>query len=279
MLKILKWVGISAAAVVLLAFAVLYGGSEIILRQRVEVPLPVIRASTDPGAVARGARIGMIYGCAGCHEAGLTGQEWFSKPLEGRLYTANLTRAIPHYSDAQLARAIRGGVRADGSALWEMPSEAWTDVTDAEMADLLAWLRSHPPTGEETPRMTLGPLGRLALLMGELKPTTTHMADARLKPAFDGGLPVARGRYMAKAACAECHGSDLKGRPGFTPDLLMGAAYDLPLFTRLMRTGVGMDDKEHGLMTEVARGRLVHMTDQEIADLHAYLTARAEVAT
>jgi cytochrome c553 len=53
--------------------------------------------------------------------------------------------------------------------------------------------------------------------------------------------------------------------------------YGLPEFTRLLRTGIGPDGKEHGLMTAVSKDRLRHLSDQEIADLHAYLVARAKL--
>jgi hypothetical protein len=54
-------------------------------------------------------------------------------------------------------------------------------------------------------------------------------------------------------------------------------SYDLPEFTRLLRTGIGVDGKEHGLMSEVAKARFRHFTDEEIAGLHAYLVARANL--
>jgi hypothetical protein len=43
-----------------------------------------------------------------------------------------------------------------------------------------------------------------------------------------------------------------------------------------MRTGVAMDGKTKGLMSEVARENFTSFTDEDIAALHAYLTARAE---
>ena len=55
------------------------------------------------------------------------------------------------------------------------------------------------------------------------------------------------------------------------------SSYGLPEFTRPLRTGIGADGNEHGLMTEVARARFHLLTDQEIADLHAYLIARAQL--
>jgi len=264
------------ASLIAVAVMGLYTVSDIMMQRRDHPALPTIHASTGPTAVARGERLARLYGCTGCHADTLQGQEWQTDFLTGRLYTANLTRAMPHYSDAELARAIREGVKPDGSALWGMPSESWIATTDAEMADLLAWLRTHPPKGESTPTPTLGPLSRLKLVLGHMKSSHGYVVESRALPSFDAGPQFARGRHLAATVCSECHRSNLKGDPGWTPDLTIAAAYDRPLFIRLMRTGIGMDGKEHGLMTEVSRDRLVHFTDQEIAELHAYLTARAE---
>lgn len=263
--------GAFVAGLIVLGFA-----SDAILNSKDHPPLIPITASTGPEAVARGQHLATIYGCMGCHGETLQGQEWFDQPLEGALDAANLTRAMPHYTDAELARAIRAGVRPDGSALWDMPSEGWIETTDAEVADLIAWLRMHPPAGEPSQRLRVTFLGRIAVLMGRIKPTARHVAEARANPAFDAGPAFARGRHLAATVCSECHGSNLKGRPGDTPDLLMAAAYDDVHFRRLMKTGIGMGGQELGLMTVVARSRFSHLSDQDVTDLHAYLTARAE---
>jgi mono/diheme cytochrome c family protein len=275
-MKIFRWVLIGLAVLGVLAVVVLYGWSEIIIRHRPETPMPTIVAASDPGAVARGAYIGRVSGCDGCHHRNLQGGEWASDFWMGSVHTANLTRVVPGYTDSQLARAIRAGVRADGSQLWSMPSESWIHLTDAETSDLIAWLRTHPPAGPVRPRETFGPLGRLKIILGEGRPTPSYVAEARTKPAFDAGPEFARGRHIAETVCAECHRSDLKGEAGDTPDLLIGASYDLAGFTRLMRTGVAMDGKDKGLMSEVAKENFSTFTDADIAALHGYLTARAE---
>lgn len=277
MQKIVKWALIAALGLIVLAFAVVYGGSEIIIRSKPETPMPTIVAASDPGAVSRGAYIGRVSGCDGCHERNLQGGEWHSSGFwNSRLYTANLTRVVPRYTDSQLARAIRSGVRADGTKLWSMPSETWTTMTDAEVADVIAWLRTHPAAGPERPRESFGPLGRLKILLGMTKSVPQWVTEAKANRALDAGPPFARGRHLAMTVCGECHGSDLKGRPGFTPDLLIAASYDLPGFTKLMRTGVAMDGKTKGLMSEVSRENFTSFTDADIAALHTYLTARAE---
>ena len=53
----------------------------------------------------------------------------------------------------------------------------------------------------------------------------------------------------------------------------MGQAYSLTDFQTLLRTGKAMGGRELGTMSSVARGDLSHMTDSEIASLHAYLNA------
>ena len=94
----------------------------------------------------------------------------------------------------------------------------------------------------------------------------------------------------AALTCAECHAPDLSGgdRPHAdfntslgegvpaTPDLAIAAAYDRAAFTRLLRTGLPPSGRDLGLMSAVARDDFRHLTDKEIAALHAYLRARAE---
>lgn len=239
-------------------------------------PLPAVTAATDAGAVARGERLSILYGCSGCHGESLQGGYVWDEPGVATVHASNLTRSIWAYDDAELVRAVRGGVRHDGRALWAMPSESWVEATDAEMADLLAFLRSHQPAGEPKPSPVMTLRGRWQLLTGELRLSPAYVADARTAPAVDLGADYAAGRHLALTVCSECHGSSLEGHDGFTPDLTLAASYDLAGFARLMRTGQPIDDRDLGLMTAASRERFSHLTDAEIGALHAYLVARAE---
>lgn len=49
-------------------------------------------------------------------------------------------------------------------------------------------------------------------------------------------------------------------------------AYNEADFIRLMREGVPSSGAELPMMGPVARGRFVHWSDQEIADIYAYLS-------
>jgi cytochrome c553 len=167
------------------------------------------RVSADP--LEHGARMARVLGCRGCHKDDLTGGPWSEDPEVAILFTSNLTRALPHYSDAQLVRAIREGVRNDGSPLWEMPSEIFTELADEDLTPLIRWLRTVPPAGEAHPRMVVGPAGRREIASGELRPAPEVVRTSR----GQGPPPVAGGhdwaRYMIRATCAECHRLDLSG--------------------------------------------------------------------
>lgn len=232
------------------------------------------------GAVAHGERLARVLGCRGCHGDDLTGRPWIEDSEVAILFTSNLTRAVPAYSDAALAQTIRNGARPDGSPLWDMPSSLFTDLADADMAALIAYLRTVPPSGQTHPRIVIGPEGRREIEAGTIRPEPAVVQSSRGKgpPPLDGRHDWAR--YMIRATCSECHGLDLaghegrEGRPG-PPDLLVAGGYSREQLRHLLRTGAPPDGRRLGLMADVARGRFAHMTPREIDAIYDYLAARA----
>ena len=242
-------------------------------------PVQFQRLSTDP--VAHGERLAVVLGCKGCHGADLTGEDW-SEPGFGGLWTANLTRAVPGYTDAQLAQVIRGGARPDRE-LWVMPSHLFTQLSADEMSALVAYLRSRPPSGEIHPAPTFEEGARREVAAGKLISSQAQVRKEGAAWPPDAGAEHALGRHIVRATCAECHGLDLRGgRPdpkaAPRPDLRMAAAYEPEQFRRLLRTGKAAGEREVGLMSEVARGRYRRLTDAEVDAIHGYLKTVAEVA-
>ena len=278
MKAVLKWAGYGLAGVAGVAVLVIGGGlaaSEIILRTPQAKPALSIAAATSTEAVARGRKIATVQGCVDCHGANLQGQMFDDIPGVVKLYASNLTLAVAKQSDADLDRAIRHGVGADGRALWVMPSSAFAHLSDAETADLIAYLRSVPPQGPAQPRVQVGPLGRVGVLLGQFK-SEPAIIKAHENPALpDLGPQYAAGREVARA-CVECHGPALKGGgPLKSPDLTIAAAYDDEDFARLLHTGIAAGNRKVGLMTESAKIRFGALTPEEVAALHGYLKARA----
>ncbi len=113
----------------------------------------------------------------------------------------------------------------------------------------------------------------------KLKPAITYVAGERRKTPADAGPTHSAARHLAGIVCAECHGGDLKGNgwDSGAPDLIVVASYGVPELTRLLRTGIGVDGRERGLMSRVAKDRLYRLSDRQITELHAYLVERAQL--
>jgi|SRR5690606_11268289 mono/diheme cytochrome c family protein len=122
--------------------------------------------------VKRGEYLASIMDCGGCHTPGaMTGKPDLAHPLTGGdvgfeipglgiFYPPNLT---PHpesglgaWSEADIVRAVRQGIRPDGRELAPiMPWRSYQALTDEDAAALAAYLKSLPPSPTKVP----GPLG------------------------------------------------------------------------------------------------------------------------
>jgi len=279
--RLLRWIGIAIGSLVglaILAYAAVYVLSERILGRTYDVPSVTLTIPTDPDSVREGSRLAAIRGCLDCHGSKGQGQVMFDDPKIARLVAPNLTDAARRYSDAQLAIIIRNGVRPDGRSLMVMPAEAFNTLTDADLGRIIAFLRSLPPVPGPGPSFSAGPIGRLGLATRKFRTAAQLIADTVPPPkAADPGAE--QGRYLARTICAGCHGTSLRGEsnPDFTsPDLRIVAAYSPEAFARLLRTGVALGDRNVGVMSQLARDHLSHLTDAEIAALYGYLHAFPE---
>ena len=263
---------------VLVALATIYVSNRRLLQRTYAVVPIAIAADSSPNAAARGKRIADITGCTDCHGADLRGKVFIDEGWwHGRYYASNLTLMAQKYSDADLARIVRDGVRPDGHGVVAMPAFGFCRLTDAEMAAVIAFIRSLPPGGDIQPAHHIGPLDQWDLWTGKVKPAVGYVGSERKMSPVDLGPSHATGQHLAAIACTECHRGDLTGNGWNTgaPDLVVAAAYTREAFTALLRTGEGADGKAHGLMSLVAKDRLHHLSDDDIGALHAYLLERA----
>lgn len=277
-----KTIGLRAlGAALLLASCGTQSANQSSSRSEAEVPLvSFARLSSDP--IVHGERVARVLGCTGCHGDDLTGIDW-SDPGFERLWTSNLTRAVPRYDDASLKRAIRGGRRYDGSELWAMPSHLFTHLADADMSALIAWLRTRAPTGDDRPLPQHGPVAIREIQSGNWRSSAADVrADGARWPP-DTGTTHILARYIVRGTCAECHGLSLEGdrdqdqdRPA--PPLAVVAAYNQEQFQHLLRTGEPIGGRQLRLMSEVARERYSQLTDAEIDAVFQYLQSAARAA-
>jgi len=231
--------------------------------------------------IAHGERLTHILGCRGCHAPTLEGQ-WFNddQPDMGKLYASNLTRVIPTMTDAQLESLLRTGRHPTRGDLWIMPSEIFQRLSDADMKDLIARLRTVTPSGKPTPPPAPSEKAKALMAQGEIKPAAAYMADYRTKLPADLGPQYALGRYIAGATCSECHGAELEGIPDFiphvsTPNLDIAGAYSDAELATLLTTGQGKTKRDLGLMKLVGKEHFSYLTPHERSAVIAYIKARA----
>ena len=277
MKRLLRWIGMalgSVAALAIVAYAVIYLISERILGRTYEIPAVAIAIPTDPAAIAEGRRLAITRGCVGgCHGRQVEGAVMFDQPMIGRVVAPNLTAAVRKYSDAELVGIIRNGVRPGGRSMMVMPAEAFVLLTDEDVGRIIAFLKSLPSVDGPGPSVSLGPLGRIGLAVGQFKTVAQLIADTVPPPAATNEVAT-YGRYLARTTCAQCHGTGLRGdsNPDFTsPSLQVVSAYSPEAFTQLMRAGVALGGRNLPTMSPWAQQHLSQLTDAEIAALYSYL--------
>ena len=277
MRRLLRWAVWSFAALLLLALlavAAVYLASERILRRTYPVGLTAITLPNDSTALVEGGRLARVRGCfGGCHGERFEGKVFFDEPGVARLVAPNLTQAAARWSDPELARIVRHGVRPNGRSVFSMPAHTFSSLSESDLGAILAFLRHAPPEPGLQAELDARWLGRLGLVLGKYRPEAELIPhDSIRPPKATPQEPLAHGRYLARTICTECHGGDLHGAAdGSTPDLRIAAAYSPQTFARLLREGVPLDRRQLGLMGRVARGRFRYLTDVEISDLYQYL--------
>jgi mono/diheme cytochrome c family protein len=114
-------VGFVAAALAFCAYV--YASNQRMLLRVYPVAPVSFAAASGSEAVQRGKALADITGCTDCHGETLQGGA-FGEPdwLHGHYYASNLTRMARGYSDADLDRIVRQGVRPDGRGVVAMPS-------------------------------------------------------------------------------------------------------------------------------------------------------------
>ncbi len=233
--------------------------------------------SSVESKLAHGKRVAVLLGCEACHGPTLQGTNVSAdEPEMGEMNAPNLSLLMPQYSDAEFERALRQGIPKDGREFWFMPSEGLQFLSDADMAALIAYLRTVPPGGKPMPPLRKGPLFFRLIETGEMRPAPEIAARFRREQPADLGGEHAYGRYVAMLVCSECHNSKLQGYVDFTPDLDIAGAYNVEQLNHLLTTGEGLAPRDLGMMRSTVRARLNRLTPHERAALIAYLKARAE---
>ncbi|MGH7005691.1 MAG: c-type cytochrome, partial [Alphaproteobacteria bacterium] len=158
-----------------------------------------------------------IGGCANCHTPRGPGGFVAAKHLAGgfvleeppfRAVASNITpdkeTGIGNWTDAQIAKAIREGIRPDGSVIGPpMPIEFYRRLSDTDVNAMVAYLRTVPAASNKVEKSVYR-----VPLPPNYGPPVVSVPDV---PRTD---KVKYGEYLAGPAghCVECHTPLVRGR-------------------------------------------------------------------
>ncbi len=123
-------------------------------------PDPAALGSSERTALAERGRYVFTTYCALCHQSDGAGGAKISWRPMGTLWTRNITpdpeTGIGPWTDAQIARAIRSGVAADGRPLhWQgMTWDHASNLDEEDVRALIIFLRTLPPVRRKIPAAT-----------------------------------------------------------------------------------------------------------------------------
>ena len=291
--KIFRWTGIVLGSLVglfILAFATLYVIGSIkwnhLRGKDYDVQVETITIPTDQASITRGKHIVAVRMCQDCHGEDLSGQ---SDSVPGLITLAfpNLTPGAGGVgatnTDEDWVRAIRHGVGHDGRGLILMPSRVWYYLSDEDLADIIAYLKSLPPVDNDLPKSDLGTLGRVMMTLGQLPrevtaPDVIMIDHDRPRPvAPQPGVSLEYGKYLTRP-CTLCHGVNFNGQtirtdaeylaPNLTPggELHYWSEED---FMKTLQTGVTPGGKQ--LKSVMPWKYFGQMTDDELKAVWMYL--------
>jgi mono/diheme cytochrome c family protein len=167
------------------------------------------------GDAKRGEYLAKAGGCVGCHteerkDADPYGGGRALKTPFGTFYGPNITphpqAGIGRWSYDDFVRAIREGRRPDGANYFPaFPYPSFTRISDADLRDLWAYLRSLKPSGRANKAHELGFLYRWRIALYPWKWLFFTAGPFRSDPAKSA--LVNRGAYLTQALghCGECH--------------------------------------------------------------------------
>jgi mono/diheme cytochrome c family protein len=172
------------------------------------------------GDAKRGEYLSKAGGCLACHTleekegakekpVPYAGGRALKTPF-GTFYGPNITphpqAGIGRWSEADFIRAMREGKRPDGANYFPaFPFPSFTLITDADLRDLFAYLRSLPPSARPNQEHELGILYRSRLAVSGWRALYFESGPFVADPGKSA--QVNRGAYLVRALghCGECH--------------------------------------------------------------------------
>ena len=287
--KILKVTGIFLGVIVLavsIYYVKEYISTEKRLHKKYDVQLQSLHISKDSASLALGARLATTKGCKNCHGDDLGGKIFVDDPALGVLSAANLTKGKggrpADYSEEDFVKALKHGLRRDGTPLIFMPAHEYTMLSEGDMSAIIAYCSVLPNVDRELPQTDLGPLAKVLADLEKLPLFPAEMIDhtRSLVKEVKAEVSLEYGEYLS-TSCRGCHKETMKGGEPVAPGYPVVAditstghpgKWTDAQFIATLRTGVTPEGKV--LKPEEMPWPMVkEFTDLELKALHLYLNS------
>lgn len=195
--------------------------------------------------------------------------------------TAGRNGRLAEYSDSELARLIKHGIKRSGTTVRFMPSTDFSWWPNDDVVALISYLRTVPPVDGVPGVVEVGVLAKVLDRLDLMPLDVARRIDHSKKEEAIAPAPTAAyGAYVARL-CKGCHGEGLSGGkiPGAPPDMaiplnltphetgLKGWAFED--FEKTLKTGVRKNGKTVDKMMPVEMTK--NFDDNELRGLFAYL--------
>ena len=271
--------------------------------------LRVTQQASSSGPASKGEYLARVADCAACHTVPDGGKPFaggypISSPL-GTIYSTNVTPSktagIGNYSEAQFARALREGIRGDGTHLYPaMPYTSYAALSDADVGALYAYFMQNVAPVDVAPPKTALPFpfsvrGSMAIW------NTLFLKDQRFQADSTKSAQWNRGAYLVEVLehCGACHtprnllmaekqGAEFSGgslgswyAPNITSDRIggIGGWTDEELYQYLRTGHVAGKAQAAGPMAEAVQNSLQYLADDDIKAMVAYLKGSHPIAS
>jgi hypothetical protein len=227
-----------------------------------DVAVPTITLSKDPAVLARGEHLThAVMPCAAgeCHGGDFAGA---AKPIDmgpvGRFRAPNITSAGlgAAYTDGELFRLLRHGIKKDGRSVRFMPVQDANWLPDADLVAMISYLRTAAPVDKPNGAMEVGVLGKVLDRRNMVALDVARRIDHEHGEIAPPPAPTKEyGRFVSRL-CTGCHGAHLSGGPipgappsvptplNLTPDKSGLAGWTYDDFATLLDTGVRKNGKK-----------------------------------
>jgi hypothetical protein len=251
-----------------------------------EVPVPKVERSTDPAVLARGQHLTESIGaCAvgDCHGPDTGGGKSIEIGPLGTFTAPNISAGGlgAAYSDGEIFRLIRHGIKKDGRSVRFMPAHEINWLPDSDITAIISYLRTLPAVQKPNGPMVVGTLAKVLdrqeMIIVDVARRIDHDKQEIAPPPSPD---VSYGKFLGKL-CTNCHGATLGGGPipgappemavplNITPDATGLKGWSYEDFDKMLQTGVRKNGKKLDPMMPVAA--LAKMDETEKKALWAYL--------